>query len=127
LFLAAAMFSTMPARAVHGIGQTRRQDMKAVVITGVAALALSAGLTSADETLARKNACMSCHQTAKKVVGPAFRDVARKYRGDARAEAHLLAVIKQGGKGVWGDIPMPPQPRISDADARRLVHWVLAQ
>ncbi|HNQ04683.1 MAG TPA: c-type cytochrome [Thiobacillaceae bacterium] len=101
--------------------------MKAVVITGVAALALSAGLTSADETLARKNACMSCHQTAKKVVGPAFRDVARKYRGDARAEAHLLAVIKQGGKGVWGDIPMPPQPRISDADARRLVHWVLAQ
>lgn len=101
--------------------------MKAVLIAAAAALALSAGAASADQALAQKYACMSCHQVAKKVVGPAFKDVAAKYKGDAKAADHLVGVIKKGGKGNWGQVPMPPHPQVSDADAKKLVEWVLAQ
>lgn len=101
--------------------------MRVLATAGLGALLLYAGLAQADEALARKHACMSCHQVAKKVVGPAFRDVASKYKGNAQAEAHLLTVLKKGGKGVWGQIPMPAHPQIPEAEARRLVHWVLAQ
>ena len=100
--------------------------MKAVVIAAAAALALSAGAASADQALAQKYACLSCHQVDKKVVGPAFKDVAKKYKGDGKAAAHLEEVIHKGGKGVWGNIPMPPHPQVSDADAKKLVDWVLS-
>ena len=100
--------------------------MKAVVIAAAAALALSAGVASADQALAQKNACMSCHQLDKKVVGPAFKDVAKKYKGDAKAAEHIVGVIKKGGKGVWGQVPMPPHPQVSDADAKKLADWVLS-
>lgn len=99
--------------------------MKAVVIAAVAALALSAGVASADQALAQKNACMSCHQVAKKVVGPSFKDVAAKYKGDAKASANLVKAIKSGGKGNWGNVPMPPHPQVSDADAQKIVTWIL--
>jgi cytochrome c len=69
---------------------------------------------------------MSCHQVAKKVVGPSFQDVAKKYKGDAKAADHIVGVIKKGGKGVWGPVPMPPHPQVSDADAKKLADWVLA-
>ena len=100
--------------------------MKAVVIAVTAALVLSAGVASADQGLAQKSACMSCHQVAKKVVGPAFKDVAAKYKGDAKAADHIVGVIKKGGKGVWGNVPMPPHPQVSDADAKKLADWVLS-
>ncbi len=100
--------------------------MKAIVIAAAAALALSAGVASANQALAQKYACLSCHQLDKKVVGPAFKDVAKKYKGDAKAEEHLVGVIHKGGKGVWGTIPMPPHPQISDADAKALADWVLS-
>ena len=100
--------------------------MKAVVIAAAAALALSAGLASANEDMAKKNGCMGCHQVAKKVVGPAFNDVAKKYKGDAKAAEHIVGVIKKGGKGVWGQVPMPPHPQVSDADAKKLADWVLS-
>jgi cytochrome c len=100
--------------------------MKAVLIVAAAALALSAGIASADQALAQKSACMSCHQVDKKVVGPAFKDVAKKYKGDAGAAERLVGVIKKGGKGNWGNIPMPPHPQVSDADAKKLVDWVLS-
>ena len=100
--------------------------MKAIVIAAVAALALTAGVASADQALAQKSACMSCHQVAKKVVGPALKDVAKKYKGDAEAEAHLISVIKKGGKGVWGPVPMPPHPQVSDDNAKKLATWVLS-
>ncbi len=100
--------------------------MKAVVTAAAAALALMAGAASADQALAQKSACMSCHQVAKKVVGPAFQDVAKKYKGDAKAAEHIVGVIKKGGKGVWGQVPMPPHPQLSDADAKKLADWVLS-
>ena len=100
--------------------------MKAVVIAAAAALALTAGVASADQALAQKSACMSCHQVDKKVVGPAFKDVAKKYKGDAKAAEQLVGVVKKGGKGNWGNVPMPPHPQVSDADAKKLVEWVLS-
>lgn len=99
--------------------------MKAIVIAA-AVFAMTAGVASADEALAKKSACMSCHQVAKKVVGPSFQDVAKKYKGDAKAAEHIVGVIKKGGKGVWGPVPMPPHPQVSDADAKKLADWVLA-
>ncbi|MGQ9684687.1 MAG: c-type cytochrome [Thiobacillaceae bacterium] len=101
--------------------------MKAVVTLAAATvMALSANAAFASKELAQKNGCMSCHQEARKVVGPAYKDVAKKYKGDAKAEEHLVHVIKQGGKGVWGNIPMPPQSRVSDDDAKALAKWILS-
>jgi cytochrome c len=100
--------------------------MKAIVFAAAAALAMTAGVASADQALAQKSACMSCHQVAKKVVGPSFQDISKKYKGDAKAAEHCVNVIKKGGKGVWGNVPMPPHPQVSDADAKKLADWILA-
>lgn len=76
--------------------------------------------------LARKNACMSCHAEDKKIVGPAYKEVAAKYKGDKTAEAKLIKKVKEGGSGVWGPVPMPPNPQVKDEDVKTLVRWVLA-
>jgi cytochrome c len=91
-----------------------------------AALALPA---SADDQLALATAsgCTACHSVDAKIVGPAFKDVAKKYRGDKGAQARLEAKVKAGGSGVWGDTPMPPNTLVSDADVKKLVQWVLSQ
>lgn len=101
--------------------------MKTLLLTSlsVAMLSLSAA-ASADQALAQKNACMTCHSVDKKIVGPAYKDVAKKYAGDKTAEAKLIAKVKAGGKGVWGEVPMPPNPQVSDADAKKIVEWVLS-
>lgn len=79
----------------------------------------------ADQALAQKKNCMACHAVEKKVVGPAYKDVAKKYAGQ-NVEAKLVAKIKQGGSGVWGAIPMPANPQVSDAEAKQLADWVLS-
>lgn len=76
--------------------------------------------------LAQKYACMSCHQVDKKVVGPAYKDVAAKYKGDKTAEAKLAEKVKKGGSGVWGPVPMPPNAQVPDADIHTIVKWILA-
>ncbi len=76
--------------------------------------------------LARKNACMSCHAVDKKLVGPAYAEVAKKYAGQKDAAAGVAQYIKSGGAGRWGPVPMPAQPNLSDADALALANWVLA-
>lgn len=79
------------------------------------------------EALAKASNCFACHTVDKKLVGPAYVDVAKKYKGDKEAEAKLFDKVKGGGKGVWGPIPMPPNgPKVSDADIKTLVEWVLA-
>jgi cytochrome c len=102
--------------------------MKAVVMSTVAALVLGmSGMVSADGlALAQKNACMSCHGVDKKIVGPAYKEVAAKYKGDKTAAARLEAKVKAGGKGVWGQIPMPPNPQVSDKDLKEIITWVLS-
>jgi cytochrome c len=77
----------------------------------------------ADEALAKKYACTACHAVDKKLVGPAYKDVAAKYKGDAKAEAKLAEKVKKGGSGVWGQVPMPPNPNVPDADVAKLVKW----
>lgn len=101
--------------------------MKTLLLTSMSVALLSmSGLASADQALAQKNACMTCHGVDKKVVGPAFKDIAKKYAGDKTAEAKLMAKVKTGGKGVWGAIPMPPNPQVSDADNKKIVEWILS-
>ena len=94
-------------------------------------LGLAAGLVSgsamADLALAQKSGCLACHSVEKKIVGPAWRDVGKKYKGDAGAKARLVAKVKAGGKGVWGSAPMPPySPRVADENIEKLVTFVLS-
>lgn len=81
----------------------------------------------ASEALAQKAGCMACHAKDKKLVGPAYKEVAAKYAGQADAVAGLSAKIRSGGKGVWGQIPMPPHDaaKINDADLKAVVEWLL--
>lgn len=72
-----------------------------------------------------EHACNGCHAVDRKLVGPAFRDVASKYAADAGAATRLAAKIRSGGAGGWGDVPMPPNPKLSEADALALARWVL--
>ena len=91
------------------------------------ALGVLATPAFANLQLAQKYACVACHSVDKKIVGPAYKDVAKKYAGDKSAEAKLVAKVKAGGSGVWGPIPMPAHPQVSDADLKTLVKWVLSQ
>jgi cytochrome c len=86
----------------------------------------SAGNALAQEALAKKYNCLACHTVDKKIIGPAYKDVAAKYKGDAGAEAKLISKVKKGGAGVWGQIPMPPNATVPDADVKTLVKWVLS-
>ena len=81
----------------------------------------------ADEALAKSKNCMACHAVDKKLVGPAYKDVAKKYAGDAKAVDALATKIVKGGSGVWGAIPMPANTQVSDAEAKKLASWVLSQ
>jgi sulfite dehydrogenase len=79
------------------------------------------------EKLLGANGCTACHNVDKKVVGPSFREVAAKYAGDSAAPARLAAKMRAGGQGAWGNVPMPPNPGLSEQDARALASWVLGQ
>jgi len=95
-----------------------------VALLSLAALAASLP-AHANLALAQKNACMACHAVDKKLVGPAYAEVAKKYAGQADAVGKLTANIKAGGSGKWGPVPMPAQAALSDADAKTLAAWVL--
>lgn len=100
--------------------------MKAVWMAVAAVGVLAVGPVNAQEKLAQTSGCMTCHGIDKKIVGPSYKDVAAKYRNDKGAEAKLFAKVKNGGKGAWGDIPMPPNAHVKDADIKSLVHWILS-
>lgn len=99
--------------------------MKRVLFTLVAAVAVAAP-AMADEALAKSKNCMSCHAVDKKVVGPAYKDVAKKYAGQKDAADKLAAKVIKGGSGVWGPVPMPANAQVNEADAKKLVAWILA-
>jgi cytochrome c len=96
-------------------------------ITLVAMTALSgASLPAlANLELATKNACTACHATDKKILGPSYQDVAKKYASQKDAMAQVSESIRKGGSGKWGAVPMPAQPALSDADIKTLASWVL--
>lgn len=89
-------------------------------------LAASGASAMANPELAQKKACLACHSIDKKVVGPAYKDVAAKYRGQKGADAKLAEKILKGGKGVWGEMAMPANPQVSPAEAKQLADWVLS-
>ena len=102
--------------------------MKRLALVLAAAAAIPASLPAhAQEELAKKHACLACHAIDKKLVGPAYKEVAAKYRGDASAEAKLVDKVKKGSQGTWGQVPMPPNANVPDADVRALVKWILSQ
>jgi cytochrome c len=82
---------------------------------------------AASDALAKKHNCFACHQVDKKVVGPSYKEVAAKYASDKGAQAKLVDKVKKGGVGVWGQVPMPPNAAVPDADAQALVKWILSQ
>jgi len=104
--------------------RTLRVSILFVVAVAALAVALPA---AANEALAKKHACFACHAVDTKLVGPAYKDVAAKYRKDKGAEARLVEKVKKGGTGVWGQVPMPPNSAVPDADIRALVKWILSQ
>jgi cytochrome c len=98
-----------------------------VLILGAsAALAASASALASPE-LAKKHACFACHAVDKKLVGPSYKDVAGKYSGDKGAESRLFDKVKKGSQGTWGQVPMPPNAAVPDAEVRALVKWILSQ
>ncbi len=93
----------------------------------VAGVATTASLpANASDALAKKHNCLACHQVDKKVVGPSYKEVAAKYAGDKAAQAKLVDKVKKGGAGVWGQIPMPPNNTVPDAEVQALVKWILS-
>jgi cytochrome c len=102
--------------------------MKRVIAASAVTLGLLLASTAqADEKLAQANGCMTCHQLDKKVLGPSYKEVAAKYKGNAGAEVMLAKKVKDGGKGVWGEMVMPPNAHVKDADITAIVKWILAQ
>jgi cytochrome c len=99
--------------------------MKRALFALVAAVSVTAP-AFADQALATSKNCMACHAVDKKLVGPAFKDVAAKYKGDKSAADKLAAKVIKGGAGVWGPVPMPANPQVNDAEAHKLVAWVLS-
>ena len=93
----------------------------------LAALAAAALPAAASEQLAKKHNCLACHTVDKKMVGPSYKDVAAKYRADKEASKKLAAKVKNGSQGVWGNVPMPPNATVPDADVNALVKWILSQ
>lgn len=106
--------------------------MKAIfaALAAAAGLTLAGGTFAADpktgEALMKSSGCVACHSVDKKIVGPAYKDVAAKYRKDKGAEATLVKKVKAGGKGVWGEVPMPPNAHVKDEDIKTIVHWILS-
>lgn len=103
--------------------------MKRSLVVNLALAAAAAGIAApalASADLAKKYNCTACHATDKKMVGPAYKDVAAKYKGQADAVAKLSEKVKKGGSGVWGPVPMPPNANVPDADVKALVDWILA-
>jgi cytochrome c551/c552 len=96
-------------------------------MTGMSGMEGMSGESGGDQTaLATSKGCLACHSVDNKIVGPAYKDIAAKYKGDASALDTLVAKVKAGGKGNWGEVPMPPNPAVSDEDLKTLVTWVLS-
>ena len=124
--------STLPeyARATHGNLADQKRAVGPVRSAAADAPSPPAGKPVARATvdiadLVRREDCLSCHDVDKRIIGPAFKEVASRYKGQPGIEAKLLEKIRRGGSGAWGSVPMPPHPGLAEADASALVRWVL--
>lgn len=100
-----------------------------LMFAALAVAAPNAGAADAAqaEALAKKYNCQQCHSADKKILGPSYKDVAKKYKGNKDAQALLVKNVKAGSKGIWGPIPMAANDKLSDAEAATLVQWILSQ
>jgi cytochrome c len=98
----------------------------AALLAASTLLVASAAVADQLEDMMKKNGCGACHAEDKKVIGPSYQDVAAKYKGDAGAVAKLSDKVKKGGSGAWGQIPMPPNTQVADADIKKMVELILA-
>ena len=103
-----------------------RLGLKIVAATCLLTPVLAAAADAGAAKLAQQYACTACHSADKAIVGPAFRDVAKKYAGDKTAATKLVAKVRAGGSGVWGQVPMPPNAQVPEADVQKIVAWVLS-
>jgi cytochrome c len=123
--------STLPDYARDAHGNLAQQNRPVGAVRGAEAKVPDrpvevASLSLPAAELAKRKACLTCHGVSKRIVGPSFREVAAKYHRDGAAEGKLLEKLQRGGGGVWGPIPMPPNPDLTESDARTLVQWILA-
>jgi cytochrome c len=98
----------------------------AAILAASTLVVASAAVADELEDLMKKNGCNACHAEDKKVIGPSYKDVAAKYKGDATAVTKLSDKVKKGGSGVWGPVPMPPNTQAKDADIHKMVELILA-
>ena len=99
---------------------------KTSFIALVAILSGTGSIASANADLAKEKNCTACHAVDKKMIGPSYKDVAAKYAGDKEAVGRLTKKVRDGCAGVWGQIPLPPNPQVTDAEAETLVKWMLS-
>ena len=97
-----------------------------VAIAAVATFLAVSTPVMADMAMATAKNCMACHAVEKKLVGPSYKDIATKYAGQADAVDKLAGKVLKGGSGAWGPVPMPANAQVNDADAKKLVAWILA-
>lgn len=103
------------------------RTLKTVMLPVLLALGASlTGTAQADEALAKAKNCYACHTVEKRIVGPSYKDVAKKYAGQKDVEAKLIEKVLKGGKGAWGDVPMPPNATVKPDEAAKLVKWILS-
>ena len=111
------------ARELHGDPADQNRTIGAKSVAAAKTGVQATGAEIAD--LAKRKACLSCHGIDRRVVGPAFKEIAAKYKGEAGIEAKLVQKLRRGGSGVWGPLAMPPNPDLAESDAAALIHWVL--
>ena len=99
--------------------------MQIVLAASLLLPAIAQAEPTAGEAMARKNGCFACHSVARKVIGPAYKDVADRYDGDKGALEQLVRKVKDGGSGAWGTAGMPPHPQLKDGDIRSMASWIL--
>jgi cytochrome c len=123
---------SVTARSLHPCSNhLTGEPLKSVVILAIALIAADASraenAVDATEELMEKSGCISCHRIDEKLIGPSFKQIAAKYRLNEQTISYLLTSVRNGSEGVWGDVPMPPnsEQKVSDADLRRIVEWVL--
>lgn len=125
--------SALPEHARDAHGNLREQNRPIGAVRGTrtdrpaAGPSLAAALESSNYAeLAKRRACTSCHGVEQRILGPSFREISARYRGDAQAEARLAEKARKGGGGAWGEVPMPANPGLSEAESKALVQWILA-
>jgi cytochrome c len=115
-----------PYNAVEGtVTQPKRIETMKRALTVLALATVVAGPALADQALATSKNCMTCHAVDKKLVGPSYKEVAIKYAGQSGAADKLATKILKGGSGVWGPVPMPANPQVTDVESKKLAAWVL--